>query len=186
MSGRPRTGGPRVGFFGRLGSGNYGNDGSFEGLLIGLRRFAPLLVADVMCSGPDVMTRRYGLPAAAMHWDLGGHADRGGRVTRRIRTALRVGTGVAVDAWRTGRWVRGHDAVTEDGKHIVQPELNQRFELVRIGNKGRERFVDTPEIDMLELAVCYSGGGFADRDAHSQWQQLGHRDTSANLFLHFP
>ncbi|HEX6918579.1 MAG TPA: polysaccharide pyruvyl transferase family protein, partial [Phycicoccus sp.] len=126
MSGRSRGGEPRVGFYGRLGSGNYGNDGSFEGLLLGLRRYDPGIVADVMCSGPDTVSRRYGLPAVPMHWDLGGHEDRGGRMARRVRTALRVGTGVAVDAWRTARWTRGHDAVVVPGMGTFESSLPVR------------------------------------------------------------
>jgi polysaccharide pyruvyl transferase WcaK-like protein len=52
----------RVGFFGKLGAGNYGNDGSLEALLAHLRNHHPTIPVDCMAAGPRVVEQRYGIP----------------------------------------------------------------------------------------------------------------------------
>jgi len=59
---------PRVGFFGLLGSGNIGNDGSLESMLAFLRTSHPDAELGAMCSGPEQVTTRYGIPATPMRW----------------------------------------------------------------------------------------------------------------------
>ena len=44
-----------VGFFGKLGAGNYGNDGSLEAMLAHLRDRHPSAEFDCMAAGPDVV-----------------------------------------------------------------------------------------------------------------------------------
>ena len=45
--------GPRVGFFGLLGSGNLGNDGSLDAFLAYLHKEYPDAEVDFLCAGPD-------------------------------------------------------------------------------------------------------------------------------------
>ena len=59
---------PRVGLFGLLGQGNLGNDGSMEAVLAYLRAQHPDVVLDALCSGPELVSARYGIPAARLHW----------------------------------------------------------------------------------------------------------------------
>ena len=47
-----------MGFFGLLGSGNLGNDGSFEAVLMRLRSNHPETVVDAMCMGSERMSSR--------------------------------------------------------------------------------------------------------------------------------
>jgi polysaccharide pyruvyl transferase WcaK-like protein len=115
-----------VGFFGRLGSGNYGNDGSFEAVLRFLRRNRPDLTLDAMCSGPEVLSARYGLPAEQMHWDRGGHRVSRVRLVERTMTAGRVLTGAVVDAVRTARWVRSHAVVIVPGMGTFESTMPVR------------------------------------------------------------
>lgn len=116
-----------MGFFGRLGSGNYGNDGSFEALLAAVRHRDPATRVDVMCSGPEVVEDRYGVPAVSMSRSAGrpAPADRRG-AARLFRTAARVAAGVVTDAWRISRWVRGHDAVLVPGMGVFESALPVR------------------------------------------------------------
>lgn len=115
----------RIGFHGRLGSGNLGNDGTFEVLLAHLRTRHPEAVVDAMVSGPEIVERRYGVPSRQLHWL---HSDRPDRRSRRFvvaRTA-RVGWGIVVDAWRTVRWVRTHDVVVVPGMGSLETTLPVR------------------------------------------------------------
>jgi len=123
MSGATYTGdAPRIGLFGRLGSGNLGNDGSMEVLLDQLRRRHPEARIDAMVSGPDLLRDRYGIPAVQVH-----RFHRTGRRLPRFlavpRSALRVGLGLVVDAWRTARWARGHDLVVIPGMGVLESTL---------------------------------------------------------------
>lgn len=52
----------RVGLFGRLGSGNIGNDASLEAMLAYLTREIPDAELGCRCSGAVELTRRYDLP----------------------------------------------------------------------------------------------------------------------------
>jgi polysaccharide pyruvyl transferase WcaK-like protein len=116
-----------VGFFGRLGSGNYGNDGSFEALLTAVRTHDPAARIDVMCSGPEVIEERYGVGATSMSWSAGRPSRKGRRVSgRMLGTAARVGTGIVADAWRIARWVRGRDVVLVPGMGTFESSLSIR------------------------------------------------------------
>jgi polysaccharide pyruvyl transferase WcaK-like protein len=53
----------RVAFFGELGSGNTGNDGSFEAVLDWVRRGAPEAQPFAICTGPADVAARFGIPA---------------------------------------------------------------------------------------------------------------------------
>ena len=113
---------PRVGFFGRLGSGNLGNDASLEAVLAHVRSDQPGAALDAMCSGPERVTARYDLPATQLHWFHEPPAPRWRPVAVAL-SALRVAAGLWVDAWRTASWVRRHDAVIVPGMGILEANL---------------------------------------------------------------
>jgi polysaccharide pyruvyl transferase WcaK-like protein len=117
--------GPRVGLFGRLGSGNIGNDATLEAALGYLRIEHPEAVLDCLCSGPERVRERYGIPAAQLQWF---HADvrSRSRMARLGLTALRIGLGVLVDARRTAAWVSRHDVVIVPGMGILESTLPHR------------------------------------------------------------
>ena len=112
---------PRVGLFGLLGSGNIGNDASMESILRYLRSRHPGAVVDAMCMGPDQLTARYGLPAIPLQWAKQFQGRLGGASS----TAARV-LGKALDAGRTVRWVRQHDAVIVPGMGVLEASLPLR------------------------------------------------------------
>ena len=115
----------RVGLFGKLGAGNYGNDGSLEAVLSYLWERHPSASLDCMASGPGVVQERYGVPAVDLNWDHGGLRT-GVRVVDRALTALRVGAGVAVDAYRISRWTRGHSMAIVPGMGTFESTMQVR------------------------------------------------------------
>jgi polysaccharide pyruvyl transferase WcaK-like protein len=110
----PPAGPPRVGFLGRLGAGNLGNDASLEVVLGLVRARRPDAVLDAMCSGPEVVRERYDLPTVELHRALRGP------------TPWRVLAGLVVDAVRVGRWVRRHDVVLVPGMGTLESTLQER------------------------------------------------------------
>lgn len=56
----------RVAFFGLFGTGNSGNDGSFEAMLSFLRRVRPDADAICICSGPDYVQREFDVRAVSI------------------------------------------------------------------------------------------------------------------------
>ena len=112
---------PRVGLFGLLGSGNIGNDASMESILGYLRARHPAAVVDAMCMGPDQLTARYGLAAIPLQWAR----QFEGRLDGVPSAAARV-LGKFVDAGRTVRWVRRHDAVIVPGMGVLEASLPLR------------------------------------------------------------
>lgn len=107
---------PRLGFFGLLGSGNLGNDGSFEAVLGFVRRDHPDVELVCFCSGPDQVERRYGVPARSMHWYREGS---------RFTVAAKA-FGKLADAFRTFRWVGSLDAVVVPGMGVLEATLPLR------------------------------------------------------------
>ena len=114
-------GGPRVGFFGLIGSGNLGNDASFEAVLTRLRSDHPEAILDAMCMGPERMSGEYGIPAIPLIWSTT-RPSRTGAYTARLVWAL----GKGIDAWRTFRWVRRHDLVVVPGAGVLENSLPVR------------------------------------------------------------
>ncbi len=191
MSGPAAGGRRRLGFFGRLGSGNYGNDGSFEVLLDVVRRAHPEVDVDAMCSGPDVVRERYGVPARSMHWDDGGAARPAWRVAGLAVTATRVATGVAVDAWRTARWVARHDAVVVPGMGTFESTLPVRpwqvpWALFSLAVSGRllgvpVAFVDVGVSPVPERANRILLAGALRAAAHRSYRDEYSRDAATAL-----
>ena len=114
-----------VGFFGKLGAGNYGNDGSLEALLAHLRERHPSIDVDCMAAGPHVVEERYGIPAVDLSWDRGGRRT-GIRLVDRTVTALRVGVGAGVDAYRIARWTRRHALAVVPGMGTFESTMQVR------------------------------------------------------------
>jgi polysaccharide pyruvyl transferase WcaK-like protein len=111
--------GPRVGLFGLLGQGNLGNDGSMEAVLAYLRRIHPDVIVDAFCSGPAVISERYGFPAAPLtRFDTS--TPRGAGLSGLIRRGLELGTGTVIDTLRIAAWVRRHDSVIIPGMGVLE------------------------------------------------------------------
>jgi polysaccharide pyruvyl transferase WcaK-like protein len=115
----------RAGLFGLLGQGNLGNDGSLEAVLAYLRAAHPDLNLDAMCTGPNLVSTRYGIPSVPLRWyqskrqKASGLLDVGGR-------GLRLGAGLVIDSARTASWVRRHDAVIVPGMGALEATVPMR------------------------------------------------------------
>lgn len=109
---------PRVGLFGLLGAGNTGNDVSLEAVLDYLRRAHPDAVIDAMCSGPELVEAKYGIPAIPVLW----YARYQRRASGVVASLLKV-LGKLVDAVRTATWVRRHDVVIVPGAGALEATL---------------------------------------------------------------
>ena len=115
---RARSTAPRVGIFGKVGAGNIGNDASMEAVLGFLNADQPDAIVDAMCTGPDLVSARYGIEAVPLFWHHKFDQQRSG-VTA---TALKV-LGKGVDAVRTAAWVRRHDVVIVPGAGVLEASL---------------------------------------------------------------
>jgi polysaccharide pyruvyl transferase WcaK-like protein len=113
--------GPRVGLFGLLGAGNLGNDGSLEAFLAYLRDQHPDARIDFLCSGPEQMTARYGVPAIRLHWNQQEYSTASSPQAVALKLAGKV-----VDAFRTATWVRRHDLVVVPGMGVLEGTLPLR------------------------------------------------------------
>lgn len=122
---RPADAPPRIGFYGLLGQGNLGNDGSLEAVLAYLRAAHPDAILDVLCTGPEVTTARYGIPAARLRW-YDSQRRRASGVVGLGRRCLGLGMGTAVDAFRTASWVRRHDGVIVPGMGVLELTVPMR------------------------------------------------------------
>ena len=103
----------RWGFFGLLGSGNIGNDGTFEALLGYVRRRHPDVDLVCVCPGHEHVMSRYGVETTPMHWYAEGSGF--GLVAKAF--------GKLVDAFRTFRWIGGLDAVLIPGMGVLEATL---------------------------------------------------------------
>ena len=114
----------RIGLFGRLASGNLGNDATLDSVLGWLQTAYPNAILDAMSPEPAEVSRRYGFGAEELHWL---HRKRGaaGPLGRLAKAAL-IGVGVLIDAWRTAHWVRRHDAVITPGMGVLEATLPVR------------------------------------------------------------
>lgn len=118
--GRPRRTAPRIGFFGLLGAGNIGNDGSLEAVLAYLRAEYPDAVLDCLCSGPERVATQYGLPATPLHWY---HSYEN---TTGVPAIALKAVGKGLDPIRTLAWVRRHDIVIVPGMGVLEATLPLR------------------------------------------------------------
>ena len=109
---------PRVGLFGKLGSGNIGNDASMEAVLGFLSSDHPDAILDAMCTGSESVTDRYGIPAIPLFW-YQQHMDAASGLPAIALKAL----GKGIDAFRTMAWVRRHDVVIVPGMGVLETSL---------------------------------------------------------------
>lgn len=113
-AGRP----PRIGLFGKLGSGNIGNDASMESVLGYLAARHPDAVVDAMCTGPEWIRGQYGIDTVPMFW----YQRFIGRVDG-VRAIPLKALGKGLDAVRIASWVRRHDAVIVPGMGVLEASL---------------------------------------------------------------
>jgi len=114
----------RIGLIGRFGSGNIGNDATLEALLGHLRTARGPIALDCLCTDPEAVSARYGMPATQMH-ALSDSRPILGRL-RRLRTAARIVAAGLGDAARAARWVRRHDAVAVVGTGCFETTILKR------------------------------------------------------------
>jgi len=108
---------PRVGLFGVIGTDNIGNEGMLEAVVTWLKRDHPDAIIDFMCTGPEKVKDRYGVPAIPMNWYQKHEQATGG-------TAIVLRTlGKGIDAVRVASWVRKHDAVIVPGAGVLEATL---------------------------------------------------------------
>ncbi|MFK0243515.1 polysaccharide pyruvyl transferase family protein [Amycolatopsis azurea] len=127
----------RIGLFGLLGSGNLGNDGSFEAVLGYLRTEHPDAAISVMCGGPEIVASRYGLETTALNWYEGEYRT----VSGPLSVAMKA-FGKLVDIVRTTAWVRRQDAVIVPGMGVLESTLPLRpwgfpYALLLLSASGR-------------------------------------------------
>ncbi len=106
--------GPRIGFFGLFGSGNFGNDGSLEAMIGLVRRSRPDARLVCFCSGPERVRRTFGIEAIAISPSylsgasrfikrllvlvgIGGNLLRALAFTHRVDALIIPGTGILDD-----------------------------------------------------------------------------------------
>jgi polysaccharide pyruvyl transferase WcaK-like protein len=112
---------PRVGLFGKLGTGNIGNDASMESVLQYLRIDHPDVVLDAMCGGAAEVTGRYGIPAIPLYWFQRYERHLSGLAAIPLKLL-----GKGIDIARTAAWVRRHDAVIVPGMGVLEASLPLR------------------------------------------------------------
>lgn len=103
--------GPKVGLFGLLGSGNFGNNASMETILSYLRTAHPNAILDIRGSGTAEQIRSaYGIDATPLYW----YSKYEKRTSGPSAIALKA-VGKGLDIVRTVSWVRRHDVVIVPG-----------------------------------------------------------------------
>jgi polysaccharide pyruvyl transferase WcaK-like protein len=135
--GRAAAAAPRVGLFGKLGSGNIGNDCSMESVLNYLRAAHPDAVVDAMCTGPARISSVYGIPTVQLFW----YERYAGRVSGVAAIPVKL-IGKGMDAVSIARWVRRHDVVIVPGMGVLEaslplPALEFPYCMFLLGASGR-------------------------------------------------
>jgi polysaccharide pyruvyl transferase WcaK-like protein len=110
----------RVALFGYLGSGNLGNDASFETVLGWLRTTQPDIEVRGVTTAPDELTARYGVPAVSLAWRSSRTAD------NRIKEASRKLLGRLLDVPRSYKLAGSVDAVIVPGMGVLEATLGVR------------------------------------------------------------
>ncbi|GAA3809397.1 polysaccharide pyruvyl transferase family protein [Amycolatopsis tucumanensis] len=111
----------RIGFFGILGSGNLGNDGSLDAVLSYVRERYPDAELGFLAMGPEQLTARYGAPATHLQW----YEPHAGDATGLPAAGLKV-LGKLLDPFRTWAWVRNYDVVIVPGMGVLEATLPLR------------------------------------------------------------
>jgi polysaccharide pyruvyl transferase WcaK-like protein len=111
----------RVGLFGLLGAGNLGNDGSVEAVLEFLRAEHPDAALGFLCSGPERVMARYGVPATRLNW-----YDSEAQTASSMSSIAAKALGKVLDAIRIAAWVRRFDVVIVPGMGVLEATLPLR------------------------------------------------------------
>lgn len=127
---------PTVGFLGILGSGNIGNDASFESVLGYLRSAHADVRIDALCTGAERVRAVYGIDASPLYFHLtkgrpkasrgAVAAARPSKATEALRKGLkapRVGFETVLTGLRLVAWVRRHDVVIVPGMGVLEATL---------------------------------------------------------------
>ena len=90
-----------------------------EAVLAYFRAEHPDTALDALCSGPELVSARYSIPAARLHWYSPERQIASGRraIARRY---VGLGLGLIIDTYRTAAWVRRHDAVVVPGMGVLE------------------------------------------------------------------
>jgi len=118
---RTRPDSPRVGFFGILGEGNLGNDGSMDVVVAFLRDRHPEAKLSFLCMGPEQIAARHGGQASYLLW-YKAHV----RKATGTRAALLKIVGKLLDPFRTFAWVRRQDVVIVPGMGVLEATVPMR------------------------------------------------------------
>ncbi|MGH8825060.1 MAG: polysaccharide pyruvyl transferase family protein [Jiangellaceae bacterium] len=110
----------RVGFYGYLGSGNIGNDATFETVLAWLGSAHPDVEARCITIAPAEMSARYGVPSVPLSWSPS--APSGNRVTGASGKLL----GRLLDVPRSFALAGSVDAVVVPGMGVLEEKLGVR------------------------------------------------------------
>ena len=188
---------PTAGLFGLLGQGNLGNDGSLEAVLAYLRAKHPDVILDVLCTGPDLVSEQYNIPAAHLRWHHSARRSASGLIAFARRTTD-LALGMTIDSFRLASWVRRHDAVIVPGMGVLETTVPMRtwktpYWMFLLCASGRlfgtkvalvstgANFIDERSIRMLITAAARLAYYRSFRDAFSRdsMQQMG-LDTSCD------
>ncbi|OLF15800.1 hypothetical protein BU204_20045 [Actinophytocola xanthii] len=120
-----------------FGGGNLGNDGCLEAVVAYLRERHPDAELACLCSGPEVVSARFGIRATPLYW----YSERERRPVLPVRVGLKA-VGKVRDALRLVRWVRRQDVVLVPGTGILENTLPLRpwgfpFSVFLLGLSGR-------------------------------------------------
>ena len=107
--------GLRIGFFGVLGSGNIGNDGSLDGIITYLREHHPEMQFRFLAMGPECLQERYRAPATHLQW-YEANLER----FRVVPAPLLKIVGRVLDPFRALRWARDLDVAIVPGMGILE------------------------------------------------------------------
>jgi polysaccharide pyruvyl transferase WcaK-like protein len=92
-----------------------------EAVLDYVRSHHPAAVVDAMCSGPDQVTARYGIPAIPMFWFDRYKVRISGPAGSLVKLPSRL-----IDVFRIASWVRRHEAVIVPGAGVLEASLPLR------------------------------------------------------------
>ena len=110
----------RVALYGYLGSGNLGNDASFETILAWLKYSHPDLELQCITIAPDEIAARYGVPSVRLAWRT--LAQGRSRVAEASRKLLAR----AIDVPRSYALAGSVDAVIVPGMGVLEERLGER------------------------------------------------------------
>ena len=110
----------RVALFGYLGSGNIGNDATFETVLGWLRSTQPDVEVRCITIAPEEITARYGVPSVPLAWRSS--ASGGNRITKIVRKLF----GRLLDVPRSYTLAGSADAIIVPGMGVLEATFGVR------------------------------------------------------------